>query len=114
MDNLWYGCLPCSCAVAVNGSVWCQGIGTSGQLGNNATSNSAGKLVQVVSAQTFITVSLSTYATCATTNVNRLFCWGKSDFGMVGGSSSIGFWVAVAHTFVMTFHVSDNPTFPWH
>lgn len=72
------------CGVAVNGSVWCQGQGAYGQLGQGSTANSPGVLVKVNSTQTFKAVNLGSYVTCALTfATNRLFCWGRNDMSMV-------------------------------
>jgi alpha-tubulin suppressor-like RCC1 family protein len=81
-----------SCAIGNNGKAYCWGIGTSGQLGNSASSNSSTP-VQVTfpsGVTSWTAVSAGYQTACAIGNNGKAYCWGYGGNAQIGngGSSS--------------------------
>jgi alpha-tubulin suppressor-like RCC1 family protein len=85
-----------TCAVLTNGSVWCWGRESPGQLGNGATMAPNGDAftatpVQVIGLPAGVpatAVSAALYQTCALLANGSVWCWGQGNFGELGNSSS--------------------------
>ena len=81
------------CAIRANGTVWCWGANESGQLGNNATAQSAAA-VQVLKASdnmplTGIAEVEGGYNhTCARATNGGVFCWGANNLGQLGNGAA--------------------------
>jgi hypothetical protein len=76
-----------SCAVKTNGSVWCWGDNTEGQLGNGGTT--ASKVpVAVAGGYLFRQVSTGYYATCGLTTTGAVTCWGNNGSGQFGNGTT--------------------------
>ncbi len=91
-----------TCAVRNDGTVWCWGYNESGQLGNNATENSAVP-VQVQNITTAVQVGCGDYHTCAALNDGNetsLKCWGMGGSGQLGNnqSSNLSYPVSVLNS----------------
>jgi alpha-tubulin suppressor-like RCC1 family protein len=90
-----------SCAVvgtaqgAISGSVQCWGSGTSGQLGNGATSSSSTP-VAVGSLSTATQVAARAGHACALLARGDVLCWGEGGSGQLGNGSSSSSAVPVA------------------
>jgi alpha-tubulin suppressor-like RCC1 family protein len=81
-----------SCGLRTDGTVWCWGQNTYGQLGNNSTTSSSTPVQVRVSTSAFLTgviqVSAGGGHTCAVRNDQTLWCWGYNAFGQVGDNST--------------------------
>lgn len=87
------------CAVA-NGSVYCWGDNTHGQLGNNSTSNTkvpvAVSTSGVLSGKTMVDVELGLFHSCALSSDGKVFCWGENSDGQLGDNTTTDRKVPVA------------------
>ncbi len=77
-----------TCATKTNGSLWCWGMGASGQIGNGSTSNRLTPTRESTSATDWVTVSAGSNHTCATKTNSSLWCWGVGSFGALGNGST--------------------------
>ena len=77
----------CTCAVKTNGSVWCWGNNTAGQLGIGTSSNQENSPVQVVDLTDIAQVDVARYHGCARSVGGTLWCWGSGDSGRLGVDS---------------------------
>ena len=79
-----------SCAIKPTGTVVCWGVGRSGQLGNNATSNQSHPVNVLTSADGnpalsgIAQIGLGFSHSCAVTDTGKVLCWGKGDDGELG------------------------------
>lgn len=73
-----------TCAVAVDGRLFCWGDGTTGKLGNGAaTEVPQTRPVQVKGKLRFATTANGTYAVCGVTSERAVYCWGGGqDFAL--------------------------------
>lgn len=87
-----------ACALDSAGLAYCWGGGTSGQLGNNGSSNSTVPVaVTMPSGKTFTSISAGGTHACAMTADSLAYCWGANSFGQVGtGSTSASVLVPTA------------------
>ena len=90
-----------TCALYNEGSVKCWGLGSSGQLGNGATTNLAdttttlgGNLPFINLGTGFTATAIATgyYHSCALLNTGAIKCWGQNTYGQlgVGNTTSYG------------------------
>ncbi|MGI5182399.1 RCC1 domain-containing protein [Dactylosporangium sp. CA-152071] len=77
-----------SCAIKTDGSLWCWGSGSSGQLGAGTTADQSAP-ASVGSATTWRTVSGGVRHTCAVQSVGTVWCWGSNALGQLGLGSGI-------------------------
>jgi len=80
-----------TCALETDGTVWCWGDDTYGQLGDNSsgTKNSPVKVHGIGNSgylQNISSISAGANDTCAVTNTNLLYCWGSNGHGELGNS----------------------------
>ena len=77
-----------TCALAVGGGAKCWGLNTSGQLGDNSTTqrNSAVDVAGLGSG--VVTVATGTAHTCAVTATGGVKCWGSNTNGQIGDNST--------------------------
>lgn len=77
-----------STCVLKAGEVWCAGLGTAGQLGNNAILSSSTPVKVLTAANTplnkVIDVAGVGYHYCAITETGALYCWGANGNGALG------------------------------
>ncbi len=77
-----------SCGIKADGTLWCWGKGSEGQLGNNGTGNS-NTPVQIASTIGWKSISLGSDDTCGIKVDGTLWCWGLYLNGRLGLGSSI-------------------------
>jgi len=90
-----------TCAIASDGNGYCWGLGTSGQLGNNATTNSsvpvAVDTTGALIGKTLRSISVGDLNTCAVASDGNAYCWG-SNANKLGNNSTAASKVPVAVT----------------
>jgi Alpha-tubulin suppressor and related RCC1 domain-containing proteins len=78
------------CAIKVGGTVWCWGLGSSGQLGGGSAGSSSNIPVQVVGLpSSAIDVAAGESHSCATLESGEIWCWGSNSFGQLGDGTKI-------------------------
>jgi len=80
-----------SCALAVDGTVQCWGLNTSGQLGNNSRSNThaPGPVVGVSGGTGITALSSGATHTCALLGNGTVECWGDNEEGQLGDGTLV-------------------------
>ncbi len=78
-----------ACGLTANGSAFCWGTGSSGQLGNGAASDSPIP-VPVSGGLTFASLSAGGWFTCGLTATGAAYCWGDDDYGELGDNAPVG------------------------
>jgi alpha-tubulin suppressor-like RCC1 family protein len=76
-----------TCAVTVDGTLWCWGDNSEGQLGDG-TEDSESTPVAVGSGQTWTMVAAGISHTCALDTGGSLWCWGDNSAGQLGIGSN--------------------------
>ena len=86
-----------SCALDSDGTVWCWGDNSSGQLGNPSVpvGGTSTVPVMVVGLPPAIDVSAGRDFTCAVAVGQRAWCWGDNDFGQLGDGTTTSSTVPV-------------------
>ena len=77
-----------TCAVALDGSLWCWGDNSRGQLGDKTQTLKPTPVSISVSGQTWVTVLAGTSHTCALAASGSLWCWGDNTAGQLGIGSN--------------------------
>ncbi len=93
-----------TCAIRTDGSLWCWGSGTSGQLGDGRSSGSAVDPARVGTDTDWTMVAAGVASTCAIKSDGSLYCWGNNSDGQLGVMASEvdvptrvnGVWVSIA------------------
>ena len=85
-----------SCAIVGGGGVpegtaFCWGANTVGQLGNPAVpwASVASVPVPVSGGHTFVSIAVGDYSSCAVTASGEAYCWGDNDAGQLGDGSTV-------------------------
>ncbi|MCX6395309.1 MAG: fibronectin type III domain-containing protein [Propionibacteriales bacterium] len=78
-----------TCALGSNGTLWCWGRNTYGQLGSNADITSPTP-TKVGSASTWTDVSAGDDFTCGIQAPGTLWCWGYNQYGQLGTTTNVG------------------------
>ncbi len=73
-----------TCAVKSDGTVWCWGDNTSGELGNGVPGVDSFTAVQVAVISNALEVSAGGAHTCAVLKDNTVWCWGSNASGQLG------------------------------
>jgi len=76
-----------SCAIKLDGSAWCWGIGTFGQLGNGAALTQHAP-VRVRDNGPWIKISVSDVHSCGLKADGSLWCWGYDGSGQLGNGAT--------------------------
>jgi alpha-tubulin suppressor-like RCC1 family protein len=81
-----------ACALASTGAAYCWGLGTSGQLGNSASSSSSTAVAVtvsgVLSGVTLVQITTGGTSTCALGSAGGAYCWGAGGSGQLGNGST--------------------------
>ena len=83
----WYH----TCRVSNTGAAYCWGEGSSGQLGNGASTRSPVQVAVSMSGmqgRVFASVSAGSYHSCGLTRDGTVYCWGSNDFGELGDGTT--------------------------
>jgi alpha-tubulin suppressor-like RCC1 family protein len=72
-----------TCATRTDGTAWCWGGNTRGELGDGTTTNRSTP-TQVGTATTWATISTGSGHTCATRTNGTAWCWGYNFYGQLG------------------------------
>jgi len=75
-----------TCAVKTDGSLWCWGDNSYGQIGNGTLGGSVSEPVQVIPSGVS-SVSSGWFHTCAVKQNGSLWCWGDNGYGQLGNNS---------------------------
>ena len=74
-----------NCAIMTNGSLYCWGMNSNGELGiNSTTDQNTPQLVDLGSGVKAVDVSVGAAFTCAVTDAGALMCWGSNVYGKLG------------------------------
>ena len=79
-----------TCALLLNGEIWCWGADNTGQLGDGEGALPSPVPVQVELGYTASTISAGGNHTCAVLDSGRLVCWGLNDNGQIGDGTMDG------------------------
>ena len=77
-----------ACVVTTAGAAKCWGSGTSGQLGNGATSNSTTPVSVVNGGSGVAQIAVGGTHACATITAGAAYCWGSNASGQLGNNST--------------------------
>lgn len=86
-----------TCALTADGSAYCWGSNSHGQLGDGSTTNRA-EPVAVATALKFTSIDAGAMHTCALTSAGAAWCWGRNNRGQLGDGTSTGRVLPVAVT----------------
>ncbi len=76
-----------TCGLDDNGSVYCWGLNTQGQLGNYSE-NTKSSPVKLNFNEKFIDISAGFEHTCGVTDTQDVYCWGSNATGQLGNNST--------------------------
>jgi alpha-tubulin suppressor-like RCC1 family protein len=83
-----------SCARLADGTLWCWGLNSDGQLGTGDTVD-AKTAVKITGITTAVAVAAGDYHSCAVLADGSAWCWGRNDNGQLGNDSIIAAWAPV-------------------
>jgi hypothetical protein len=73
------------CGVDVDGDAWCWGVGSNGQLGNNATNVDSSVPLKVMGGRSWSRISAGARHTCGVeAGTGDAYCWGSNLHGRLG------------------------------
>ena len=72
-----------SCALTIDGQVWCWGSNAAGQLGDQSGMDQLTP-VKVTTLPTVVEIALGAFQSCARAQDGRVFCWGRNDVSQLG------------------------------
>jgi Regulator of chromosome condensation (RCC1) repeat len=79
-----------TCAVKTDGTLWCWGDNTFGQLGDGSMTNSLVPVQVSGQATDWAVVTAGEFHTCAARTDHTLWCWGWNPDGQLGNGSTTG------------------------
>lgn len=80
-----------SCAIANTGKIYCWGLGTTGQIGNGASStvNLPTGVTMPNGVTSFKSISTNGASSCALANTGVVYCWGRGTSGQIGNGANL-------------------------
>jgi alpha-tubulin suppressor-like RCC1 family protein len=78
-----------TCAIDVNGGVWCWGYNNYGELGLGTASTIPDSIPAQIPSLTLTAISVGYIATCGS-GATGAYCWGSNDFGQLGDGTMGG------------------------
>jgi alpha-tubulin suppressor-like RCC1 family protein len=84
-----------SCAIKTNGSLFCWGDNSYGQLGDNSTTESQAPVQESSASTDWTRVSAGKDYACGVKTNGKLFCWGYNHYGQLGNDSTEESYVLV-------------------
>ena len=84
-----------TCATRTDGTLWCWGDNTYGQVGDGTTTRRTSPVPVAGDATNWARVSSGGLFTCATRTDGTAWCWGSNDVGQVGDGSNTDRWTPV-------------------
>jgi alpha-tubulin suppressor-like RCC1 family protein len=78
-----------TCAIMLDGTLWCWGSNVSGQLGDSTADSKSTPVPVAASRQTWIMVAAGVTHTCALATGGTLWCWGDNSAGQLGIGSNV-------------------------
>jgi alpha-tubulin suppressor-like RCC1 family protein len=91
-----------SCAVKLDGTLWCWGLNSHGQIGDGTSQAGSNRFVptQVTPlSNTAKSVAAGGHHTCATTSNGSVFCWGANNGSQFGNGTTVSSTVPVRALF---------------
>ena len=79
-----------TCARKADGTLWCWGLNSYGQLGNGSTTNSSSPTRIAALGTAVAQVAVGDGHACARKNDGTLWCWGDNGYGQLGNGSTVG------------------------
>jgi alpha-tubulin suppressor-like RCC1 family protein len=76
------------CAVLTDGTVWCWGLNTSGQLGIGTEGPGRDRPVRVEGIMDAVQVTAGGHHTCVLVSDSSIWCWGRNDNGQLGDGTN--------------------------
>ncbi len=78
-----------TCGIQVGGTLFCWGGNSEGQLGDNETNNNSNIPVGVdsIMVTSWKMVSAGNMHTCGISSEDKLYCWGKNNYGQLGNGT---------------------------
>lgn len=73
-----------TCAIKIDGTLWCWGANHDGQVGNLGTDDDVLTPAQIGNESNWTIVTLGFNYVCAIKNDGTLWCWGSNDVGQIG------------------------------
>ena len=73
-----------TCGIAMDGTLWCWGDDSKGQLGNGSETGEKSAPFKVDSDKRFISVASGSHHSCAITSEGVVMCWGDNASGQLG------------------------------
>jgi alpha-tubulin suppressor-like RCC1 family protein len=77
-----------TCALKTNGTLWCWGQNSDGQLGNGSTADSVTPIQVIALGTPVVAASAGVNHTCARTADGAYWCWGASFHGEMGNGAT--------------------------
>ncbi|MEM6993617.1 MAG: hypothetical protein AAF721_24095 [Myxococcota bacterium] len=73
-----------TCALDVDGNVWCWGRDDFGQTGDGSDGGEHGAPTAVVGLPATVSIATGTYHSCAVSDAGEVYCWGRNHQGQLG------------------------------
>jgi alpha-tubulin suppressor-like RCC1 family protein len=74
-------------AIKTDGTLWCWGNNTSGQIGDNTSANKSSPVQTIAFGTNWKQVAAGAFYTAAIKNDGTLWTWGRNDYGQLGDNS---------------------------